>query len=183
MISEKELYILSYYWACELSGSLLYGKLALRTTIDEYRQPLTQHSMEEAKHSSLWAKVIKELGHTPLKVAQTYQKEYGKIIGIPKNILEIFCVTQVFEERVLDHYIKHLSLPGTHPIVKETLQRVIEDESGHIGWIETELNKYAEQNGQGALDKIMNKFRKVDEQIHENLSKTSPFKEYFKDIL
>jgi hypothetical protein len=60
---------------------------------------------------------------------------------------------------------------------------VIEDESGHIGWIETELNKYAEQNGQGALDKIMNKFRKVDEQIHENLSKTSPFKEYFKDIL
>lgn len=182
MISKQELYILSYYRACELAGSLLFGKLAFHTTIAEYRIPLTEHCLEEAEHAWLWTKTIKELGEVPLKVTQTYQTEYGKEFGMPENILEIFCLTQVFEKRTLDHFTKHMNLPTTYPLVKKALQKMIDDETGHIGWIRSELDRYTEKN-KAEVDRVMKKLEKMDERVYTKLSKTSPFKEYFKEIL
>lgn len=181
--SEQELYVLSYYRACELAGSILFGKLAFHTTIDAYRVPLTEHCLEEAKHAWLWTKVIHDLGHTPLKVTQTYQTEYRKLFGIPENILEIFYLTQIFERRTLDHFTKHLNLHGTHPLIKSALQKIIDDEIGHIGWIRQELDKYAQENGKDKLDAIMKKLGKMDEQVYNQLSQTQPFRQYFKDLI
>src|SRR3989344_7163057 len=123
MISDQELFVLSYYRASELAGAMLFGRLAFHTSIDAYRVPLTEHSMEEAQHAWLWTKAIRDLGHTPLKVTHTYQTEYGKLFGMPQNILEIFCLTQVFEKRTLDQFTKHLNLPNTHPLIKKALQK------------------------------------------------------------
>ncbi len=183
MISEQELYILSYYRACELAGSILFGKLALNTSVDEYRIPLTEHALEEAGHAWLWTKAIRDLGATPLQITHTYQSEYGKEFGIPQNILEIFCLTQVFEKRTLDHFTKHLNLPNTHPIIKKALRDMIDDETGHIGWIRSELDKYAKEHGEEKLNAVMSKIEKMDEKIYAKLSQTSPFKEYFKELL
>jgi hypothetical protein len=66
MITNDELYVLSYYRAGELAGSVLFGRLALHTAIDHVRAPLTRHCMEEAEHAWLWTKTIEDLGHTPL---------------------------------------------------------------------------------------------------------------------
>ena len=183
MITDQELYILSYYRACELSGSILFGKLAFHTTIDEYRIPLTEHCLEEAEHAWRWTKVIKDLGRIPLKVTETYQTEYGKLFGMPENTLEIFCLTQVFEKRTLDQFSKHLNLPNTNPLVKDALQKMIDDETGHIGWIREELDKYAKENGQEKLDVLMHKLEKMDEEVYAKLSQTEPFKDYFKDLI
>jgi len=183
MISEQELYVLSYYRSCELAGALLFGKLALHTTIDKYRIPLTEHSLEEAKHAWLWTKAIKDLGSTPLKITHTYQAEYGKKFGIPENILEIFCLTQVFEKRTLNHFNKHVKLPNTHPLIKKVLQKMIDDESGHIGWIRLELDAYSEENGADKLERMMENLERMDEQVYAAVAGASPFKEYFKGIL
>lgn len=182
-ISEQELYVLSYYRACELAGSILFGKLAFHTNIDAYRVPLTEHCLEEAEHAWRWTKVIHDLGSTPLKVTHTYQTEYGKLFGMPENILEIFCLTQVFEKRTLDQFTKHLQLPNTHPSVKEALQKMIDDETGHIGWIRTEIDKYGRDNGKEKLDALMQKLEKMDEEVYQRLSQTEPFKTYFKEII
>lgn len=183
MISEQELYVLSYYRACELAGSILFGKLAFRTSIDAYRIPLTQHCLEEAEHAWRWTAVIRDLGRTPIRVTQMYQTEYGKRFGIPENILEIFCLTQVFERRTLYHFTKHLQLPGTHPLIRAALQKMIDDESGHIGWIRTELDQYARENGPDKLELIMQKVTAMDQEVYTTLVQTTPFCEYFKDLL
>ena len=47
MISRDELEVLSFYRASELAGSVLFGRLALQTTIDELRGPLTRHCLED----------------------------------------------------------------------------------------------------------------------------------------
>jgi len=182
-ISDQELYILSYYRASELTGGLLFGKLALHTSIDKYRSPLTQHCAEETGHAWLWTKLIHDLGHRPVKVTHTYQTEYGNLFGLPENMLEVFCLTQVFEKRVMDHFIKHRDLPHTHPKVKAVLQQMIEDETGHIGWIRKELDLYEQENGKEKLDVMMKRVEEVDEQIYNSLAQTQPFKEYFKDLL
>jgi rubrerythrin len=182
-ISKKELYILSYYRSCELAGSILFGKLALRTAIDKYRVPLTEHCLEEAEHAWLFTKLINDLGHIPIRVTQNYQTEYGKLFGLPENMLEIFCLTQVFEKRTLNHFTKHLNAPDVHPLVKKGLKKILDDECGHIGWIRKELDKYTKEKGQNKLDVVMKKIEKMDEQVYKKLSQSEPFRSYFKDLL
>lgn len=178
MLSQQELYVLSYYRACELEGAILFGKLAFHTTIDEYRGPLTRHCLEEAEHAWVWTKVIQNLGSVPTKVTQTYQTEYGKLFGMPASILEIFCLTQVFEKRTLDHFTKHLQVQGTDPVIKKALQKMIEDESGHIGWIKTELDKY-ERETPGRVESVMHKIEEMDRAVYKRISQSDPYKTYF----
>lgn len=182
-ITDQELYILSFYRACELSGALLFGKLAFHTNIDEYRVQLTEHSLEEANHAWLWTKAIADLGRTPMKVTETYQTYYGKMFGMPENIFEIFCLTQIFEKRTLEVFNKHLEWPSTHPLVKEVLRKMIDDETGHIGWIREELDNYAKEHGQDKLDTTMTKLQDMDNKVYASLLESQPFKDYFKEIL
>ena len=179
MISKDELYVLSYYRACELAGAVLFGRLALVTEIDELRVPLTNHCLEEAEHGWLWTKTIQELDHTPLKVTQIYQTEYGKEFGMPQNILEVLCLTQVFEKRTLAHFTKHLSLSNVNLLVKKALQKMIDDESGHIGWVKKKLDEYAKKHGQASVDKTMKKLLEIDEKIYSRLLKQQPFMDFF----
>jgi demethoxyubiquinone hydroxylase (CLK1/Coq7/Cat5 family) len=179
MVSKEELHILSYYRAGELNGSVLFGKLALLTDIDNIRIPLTRHCLEEAEHAWLWTKVIKDLGHIPMKITSTYQTEYGKEFGIPNNALEILCLTQILEKRVLSHFIKHSTMPNLNPVIKEALQKIIEDEQGHLNWIKKEIEKFDKEES----SKIMKKLSEIDQKVYERVAAQSPFKEYFGEIL
>ncbi|PIS04913.1 MAG: hypothetical protein COT81_03925 [Candidatus Buchananbacteria bacterium CG10_big_fil_rev_8_21_14_0_10_42_9] len=183
MISDQELYILSYYRACELAGAILFGKLAFHTNFENIRIPLTEHALEESRHAWRWTETIEKLGRIPLKVTQAYQTEYGKEYGMPTSILEILCLTQVFEKRTLDHFNKHLALPGTHDLVKATLQELIDDETGHVSWVRKELDDYIAKRDEEEINAVMKKMEEVDKKVFERLSKTEPFKEYFKELL
>src|SRR3989344_9470365 len=182
MISDQELFVLSYYRASELAGAMLFGRLAFHTSIDAYRVPLTEHSMEEAQHAWLWTKVIRDLGHTPLKVTHTYQTEYGKLFGMPQNILEIFGLTQILEHRALEHFHRHLALPNTHPLVKDTLKKMIEEETGHIGWIRRELDVHAKEHGRESLTAMMEKLKRMDDEVYAKLSQQPSFTDFFNTL-
>lgn len=179
MITSEELYILSYYRASELAGALLFGKLAMHTTLDEVRIPMTQHCCEEAEHAWLWTDAIRRLGHTPLKVTRTYQTEYSTEFGMPQNTMEVFCLTQVFERRTMRHFQRHLALPRVHPVIRETLTKMIGDEVGHIGWIRRELDRYAAAHGSDEIDTLMARLEAIDERVYGRLLDQSPYKEYF----
>lgn len=179
MISEAELYVLSYYRASELAGALLFGKLAFHTTVDELRAPLTRHSMEEAEHAWRWTRTIQDLGRVPVKVTQTYQTEYGKVFGMPKDTLELLCLTQTLERRVLQHFARHLRLPATHPLVRATLQGMIEDEVEHVGWVRAKLDKYAESRGQARVEGTMARLAEADEIAYARISDHPIFQEVF----
>lgn len=179
MITDQELYILSYYRACELAGSILFGKLAFHTELDTMRAPLTQHALEEAEHAWLWTDTIRKLGHVPLKVTEAYQTEYAKEFGLPKNLLEILALTQVFEKRTLLHFTLHAAMPGINPLIKAALEKMIEDESGHIGWVRTELDQYAEEHGSDEVESLMTRLTEIDEKVYSRLLSRPEFKNYF----
>jgi bacterioferritin (cytochrome b1) len=122
---------------------MLLGKLALHTNHDHLRVPLTEQCLEEAKHAWMLTETIHKLGAVPLKVTQTYQSELGKIYGFPENTVDILCLTRVLEVVALETYQKHVALRGVTPAVKDTLEAIIEDEVGHIDWIQSELDGYA----------------------------------------
>ena len=179
MLTAQELQILSYYRASELAGALLFGRLAMHTTLDDLRIPMTRHCCEEAHHAWLWTDTIRRLGGTPLKVTRTYQAEYSAEFGMPRNTLEIFCLTQVFERRVMRHFERHLALPGVHQAIRETLATMVEDEAGHLAWIGRELDAYSAAHGPGEVRALMDRLEAIDERIYGRLINQPPYKEYF----
>jgi acyl carrier protein len=166
-ISENDLWILSYYRESELAGSLVMGRLARETDDDDLRVHLTEHCAEEAMHAWLWTETILKVGGTPKRVAETYQTRYYAEIGTPTSLLEILALTQVFERRVIKHFRAHLKWPDTHPVVQATLQRMIEDEVGHIGWVKDRLDRYAAEKGEAVVAETMRRFTEIDQRVYD----------------
>ena len=166
-ISENELWILSYYRESELAGSLVMGRLARETDDDDLRVHLTEHCAEEAHHAWLWTETILKVGGTPKRVAETYQARYYAEIGTPTSLLEILALTQVFERRVIRHFRAHLKWPNTHPLVAKTLQRMIDDEVGHITWVKARLDRYASERGEAVVTETMRRYTEVDERVYQ----------------
>jgi acyl carrier protein len=168
-ISENELWLLSYYRESELAGALIFGRLARETEDDELRARLTEHCAEEAQHAWLWTQCILRVGGEPRRVAETYQSRYLAAIGRPGSLLEILALTQVFERRVIRHFRQHLRRPGTHPVVVETLERMIADEVGHIGWVKARLESLARERGDGLVRETMRRYAAIDRRIYAEL--------------
>jgi acyl carrier protein len=166
-ISENDLWILSYYRESELAGSLVMGRLARETDDDDLRVHLTEHCAEEAMHAWLWTDTILKVGGTPKRVAETYQTRYYAEIGTPTSLLEILALTQVFERRVIKHFRAHLKWPNTHPAVAATLQRMIEDEVGHISWVKDRLDRYAAEKGEAIVAETMRRFTEIDQRVYD----------------
>jgi acyl carrier protein len=170
-VTQNELWLLSYYRESELAGSLLMGRLAQQTDDDELRVRFTEHCAEEAQHAWAWTEAILAVGGQPLRVSETYQSRYHDAVGNPSSLLDVLALTQVFERRVVRHFRAHLSWPGTHPVVAATLKRLIAEEAGHIGWVKRRLDAIAAVHGQAVVDDALDRFRKVDDAIYEELSK------------
>ena len=114
--------------------------------------------MEEAEHAWLWTSVIATLGQIPLKVTNAYQTEYGKEFGMPKNILEILCLTRVFEQRTLAHFAQHRDLPGTHPKITAALQKMIDEG--------VDIRRFS--------DEILNAMKKISKEVVQELAESDP---------
>ena len=168
-ITENELWLLSYYRESELAGALLMGRLARETDDDDLRVRLTEHCAEEARHAWAWTECILNVGGTPKKVSETYQSRYHAAVGSPSNLLEVLALTQIFERRVVRHFRAHLSWPGTHPEIKRTLQQLIEDEADHIRWVKDRLDDYAAANGDAVVKEMMERFKRIDEDVYNEL--------------
>lgn len=168
-ISENELWLLSYYRESELAGALLMGRLARETDDDDLRVRLTEHCAEEARHAWAWTETILKVGGTPKRVTETYQTRYHAAVGNPTNLLEVLALTQIFERRVVRHFRAHLSWPGTHPEVKRTLQQLINEEAGHIRWVKDRLDAYAAANGDAVVTEMLDRFKRVDEEVYTEL--------------
>ena len=169
-ITRNELWLLSYYRESELAGALLMGRLAQQTDDDDLRVRLTEHCAEEARHAWAWTECILEVGGTPLRVSETYQSRYHALLGDPTSMLEVLALSQIFERRVMRVFRAHLNLPTTHPVVKRTLQQLMDDEVDHIRWVKDRLDAYAAAHGARVVDEMLGRFQQADDQIFAELS-------------
>ena len=170
LITENELWLLSYYRESELAGALLMGRLARQTDDDELRVRLTEHCAEEARHAWAWTETILKVGGAPLRVSETYQSRYHAAVGNPSSLLEVLALTQIFERRVVRHFKAHRSWPGTHPEVARTLQQLIDEEVGHIRWVKDRLDAHAAMYGDAMVKDMLDRFQQIDQQVYSELS-------------
>ena len=119
-------------------------------------------------HAQLWTETIVSLGGRPRPTSDTYQSRYASAIGTPTSLVEVLALTQVFERGVYRHFVRHLRRPGTHPYVQSTLRRMLDEERGHLSWVQEWL---ARQTGsrRSAIPTLMRRYAEVDALIHEQL--------------
>jgi bacterioferritin (cytochrome b1) len=168
-VSELELRFLNFYRASELHGGLILGQVARRTRDGVLANELLRHSAEEVEHARLWTETILAVGGRVQLVRHTYQDRYGEIIGRPVGVLHVLALTQIFERRVYRHFTEHMRRPGTHPVVRATLHRMLEEEKGHLSWVKRWLDQQALRRGPEVRE-IMRRYGEVDRQVYEALT-------------
>ena len=167
-ISNTELRWLNFYRASELHGGLLLGQLVRRVRDPDLMLDLTRHSAEEIVHAQLWTETILAVGGRPRPVRDTYQARYSADVGFTTSALDVLTLTQVFERRVYRHFIDHARRPGTHPEVRRTLLRMIDEEKSHLEWVKRWLDEQAERRPHAVRDR-MRHFSRVDERVYQRL--------------
>lgn len=165
-VSDNDIWILSYYRESELAGGLVMGRLSQECDDDALRARLTDHCAEETRHAALWSETIQRLGAQPRRVRETYQTRYQQRLGAPRTMLDVLALTQVFERRVVRHFTAHLSWPGTHPVIAETLRTMIADEAGHISWVREWLDEHAARHGKAVVQAKLREYEAVDREIY-----------------
>lgn len=167
-VSALELARLNFYRASELQGGLVLGQLVRRVRDAELIAELTRHSAEEVVHAQLWTETILAVGGTPRPVRDTYQSHYARALGAPASVLQVLALTQVFERRVYRHFLDHARIPGTHPVVRATLERMCEEEKHHLSWVKVWLDR-EEDRRPGYVRELMVRYAIVDDAVYARL--------------
>ena len=174
-ISALELERLNFYRASELHGGLVLGQLVRRAREPELILELTRHAAEEVAHAQLWTECILAVGGRPRPVRETYQVLYGRALGAPASIVQVLALTQVFERRVYRHFLEHARLAGTHPEVRRTLLRMVEEEKHHLSWVKRWLDR-EEARRPGHVRALMARYEAVDERVYRWLRDAYAFR-------
>lgn len=167
-ITRQELETLNFYRASELHGGLILGALVRRARDPQLILDLTRHAAEEIVHAQLWTETILAVGGRPWPTRDTYQVRYAAVLGTPLTILEILALTQVFERRVYRHFTEHRKRPGTPPAVAATLERMLEEEKGHLLWVKRWLDAQAETRPE-AVREALRRYAAADAIVYRAL--------------
>ncbi len=169
-VSERELGFLNFYRASELHGGLILAQVARRTRAGDLAVDLLRHAAEEVEHARMWTETIVAVGGRVHPVRETYQTRYAQLIGRPVGVLHVLALTQIFERRVYRHFTEHLRRPATHPVVRATLRRMLEEEKGHLIWVKRWLDAQRSAGRDAEVDAVMRRYADVDARVYAALT-------------
>ncbi|MCG6969121.1 MAG: ferritin-like domain-containing protein [Gammaproteobacteria bacterium] len=166
-IKEQERWIMSLYRYSEITGAMFFAKVAACMPAGPIQVNLNKHFADESMHSWYWTQAMDELGYKPIRLANAYQDAYLDAGGLPVNIMEILALTNVFEKRVIKQYAHHMKIPNLNPIIKQTIEKIVEDEKWHVYWINQALKTYAQKYGEDKVNKKIQHYKAADESIYQ----------------
>jgi demethoxyubiquinone hydroxylase (CLK1/Coq7/Cat5 family) len=175
-ITDRELGFLNFYRASELHGGLILAQVARRARAGALVLELTRHAAEEVVHAQLWTETILAVGGRVRPVRDTYQDRYARVTGPLTSLLDVLALTQVLERRVYRHFTEHLRRPGTHPRVRATLARMLEEEKGHLRWVKRWLDDQERLLGD-AVPAAMRRYADADALVYDELTRDLGWRE------
>jgi hypothetical protein len=164
-VSENERWLLSYYRSSEINGALFFGRVA-RTVRGPLLVDITHHFTDEANHANYWTKCLDDMDLTPIPQNRAYQDQYLESVGMPANLMEVMAITQVFEKRVIGQYHQHQRFKGTHPLARQTIEKIMVDERWHVKYVREALQDMANKYGAELIEQTLARFTAADEEVY-----------------
>jgi demethoxyubiquinone hydroxylase (CLK1/Coq7/Cat5 family) len=165
-LNENDLWLLSYYRSSEIAAALFFGRVARTVKTGKLQAEVTHHFADEANHARYWNECVNDLDANPIKLRESYQDEYLQTIGMPANLMEVMAITQVLEKRVIGQYRQHLRLPGVHPRIRQTIEKIMVDERWHIQYVRDALKEMEGKYGAEHVAETVARFTKGDDEVY-----------------
>ncbi len=167
-ISDNDKWLLSFYRTSEISGALFFGRLARSLPAGPIQNDLTQHFADESAHSAYWTKALNDLGVNPERISGgAYQDQYIEAAGMPTNMMEILGITLIFEKRVIGQYAIHHQVQDLNPVIKATLDKIMNDEKWHVHWVTEALRDMEKDYGADYIAKTLRRYREADQEVYQ----------------
>jgi len=162
--------LFSYYRDGEVRGASLLMRMMSKIKDPEAQVLFTRHIADETRHAWLWTKRIKDEGGLPVEVPDGYQRRLGKALGLPTNMIDLFALTVIVEERVQNRYAEHAGSPLVDEKTLAVLSAVTKDEKWHIAWMEEYLVRLARDAGKEeyAVDTLA-RYRVRENEVFEEM--------------
>ena len=162
--------VFSYYRDAELRGSNLLYRMLRIVDDPEAQMNLSEHLADETRHAWLWTKRIRDLGRSPVAVDDGYQVRIGRKAGIPRNVVDLFALTVVVEQRALRRYQEHQKRPDVDETTREVLEAVSKDEGWHLDWMRKKGRELAAKAGEPErFDTAVKRYREIDAEVWKEL--------------
>lgn len=160
--------VFSFYRDAEIRGAALLMKMAQWEKDPEAQVLFSRHVADETRHAWLWTKRIRQLGGMPVEVPDGYQRRLGKALGIPSNIVDLFALTVIVEERSVNRYTTHAASRYCDELTREVLDELTKDEKWHISWMEEWMLRLAKQRGTEEKARVqLARYRKIELEVFE----------------
>lgn len=166
-MNDSDRWILSFYRHSEISGALFFGRLARSFRPGPIQRDMTHHFADESQHARYWTQALEDMGGKPERVRQAYQDQYLDACGLPTNVMEVLAITRVFEARVIGQYQMHSRVPDLHPVIKGTIDRIMEDEKWHIEWVGKALKDMEKDYGADVVQSTVQRYKEADEDVYQ----------------
>lgn len=164
-VNENERWLLSYYRASEINGALFFGRVA-RTIRGPLLVDVTHHFTDEANHANYWTRCLDDMGLAPIAQNRAYQDQYLEAVGMPANLMEVMAITQVFEKRVIGQYHQYQRFTGTHPLARQTIEKIMLDERWHVKYVRDALEDMATRYGAELIEQTLARYTAADEEVY-----------------
>lgn len=161
IVSTREVEWLDVYRASALRGGLVLGAIARRVRDRGLATALLHHATDEMEHARVWTQTILSVGGQVSPGRRDYQAHCVRELGPPRTVAEVLALTHVLERRAWRHFTRHLQRPGTHPLVRATLQRMLDGERDHLSWVRRWLD------ARPGADALLARWAAVDERVYQ----------------
>jgi bacterioferritin (cytochrome b1) len=166
--TESLIKIFSFYRDAEILGATLLMKMMQWEKDPEAQVLFSRHVADETRHAWLWTKRIRQLGGLPVEVPDGYQRRLGKALGIPFNIVDLFALTVIVEERSVSRYTEHSASAYCDDLTREVLDELTKDEKWHISWMEEWMFRLARERGAETKAKAqLARYRTLEREVFE----------------
>ena len=82
----------------------------------------------------------------------------------------------MFERRVYRHFVEHARRPGTHPLVRAALRRMLEEERGHLSWVRRWLDRQSHARVYEVAT-LLRQYAELDARVYEELTRDFGWRE------
>jgi rubrerythrin len=101
-------------------------------------------------------------------VPDGYQRRLGKALGIPFNIVDLFALTVIVEERSVSRYSEHAQSRYCDDLTREVLDELTKDEKWHISWMEEWMLRLARERGAETKARAqLARYRTIEREVFE----------------
>ncbi len=166
--TEALIKLFSYYRDAEMRGATLLIKMMQRDKNPQTQVLFSRHIADETRHAWLWTQRIRQLGGFPVEVPDGYQRRLGKALGIPMDVVDLFALTVIVEERAARRYREHAASPYCDAETRALLDELTNDEKWHISWMDDWLTKHAIERGAEERARTqLARYRRIESEIFE----------------